>query len=239
MNTLERQLVMEKMIRNLKRSELFKGLGNHEIKQVCSFTTPIVREYKKNQIICHQREVVSKIGIIESGSVISMKYHFDGEVQILRIYKPNDIISLDTVGTTLMTSPASLISQTECSILFIPYSKLLEIDRIDPVIKDRILLNINQILCNELVRLLYKIDVLSKRTLQDRVLTFLSIMKEKQDQDCIEISMNQGEFAQYLCVNRSVLSKELNQMRKSGLIDYHKNKYFLYTKDSSSGKENS
>jgi CRP-like cAMP-binding protein len=77
---------------------------------------------------------------------------------------------------------------------------------------------------------MYKIDVISKRTLKERILTYLSIMKEKRDDSLIDIGMNQEEFAQYLCVNRSTLSTELNQMKKAGLIDYNKNSYRVIDK---------
>ncbi len=33
--------------------------------------------------------------------------------------------------------------------------------------------------------------------------------------------MNQEEFAQYLCVNRSALSKELNRIKKEGAKDHY------------------
>jgi CRP-like cAMP-binding protein len=152
----------------------------------------------------------------------------NGEAQILRIYKQGEVLSLDTVNTTFLTSPVSLISQTESVIAFLNYKKLLEVDKISPEIKETIIFNNSEILSNELVRLMYKIDVLSKRTLQEKVLTYLSIISEKKGTDTFDISMNQEQFAQYLCVNRSVLSKELNLMRKNGLIDYKKNKYTIF-----------
>jgi CRP-like cAMP-binding protein len=212
----------------LKRSRLFKGLSDHEMIQVCEFTMPSSKEYDKNQIIVNQGELVSKVGIIKSGTVRSTKYHYNGEAQILRIYKQGEVLSLDTVNTTFLTSPVTLSCQSECAVIFIPYKKLLEIDQISPAIKETIIFNNSESLSNELVRLMYKIDVLSKRTLRERVLTYLSIIKEKKGRDTFDIGMNQEEFAQYLCVNRSVLSKELNRMRKCGLIDYRKNKYTLY-----------
>lgn len=81
------------------------------------------------------------------------------------------------------------------------------------------------ILSNENIRLMYKIDTLSKRSLRDRITTYLSIIREKRHVDTFDIGMTQEQFAQYLCVNRSVLSSELNKMRKEGLIDFTKSTY--------------
>ncbi len=211
----------------LKKSELLKGLKDDEIQQIFEFVVPSERFYDKNQIVINQGEPVSRIGIVKTGTLISMKYHFNGDVQILRIYKRGEIISLDAVNTTFLTSPVVILSQSDSSILFIPYRKIFEIQELNFAARERILFNNGEILSNELVRLMCKIDVLSKRTLQDRVLTYLSIIREKKGRDTFDISMNQEQFAQYLCVNRSVLSKELNQMRNAGLIDYKKNRYTI------------
>ncbi|QOX64628.1 Crp/Fnr family transcriptional regulator [Anoxybacterium hadale] len=212
----------------LKRSQLFKGLSEDDIRLVRDFSMPSLKEYDRNQVIIGQGDPVRKIGILCRGTVLSTKYHYNGETQILRIYKQGEVLALDAVNTTFLTSPVSLISQSECSVLFLSYQKLILSDKLSHSVKETILTNNSEILSNELVRLMYKIDVLSKRTLQERVLTYLSIIREKKGRDTFDISMNQEQFAQYLCVNRSVLSKELNQMRKKGLIDYKKNRYTLY-----------
>ncbi len=229
-------MVTNENINALKKARLFRGLNDQDLKQIYDFILPTEKWYAKNEIIIHQGETLSKIGILKRGTVISSKYHFNGDSQILRIYKPGEALSLDTVNTTFLTSPVTLISQGLCSVLFFSYNKIFELDKISPEIKERILSNNAEILSNELIRLMYKIDVLSKRTLQDRVLTYLSIIREKKGKNTFDISMNQEQFAQYLCVSRSALSQELNQMRKAGIIDYKKDKYTLFEHISTSQK---
>lgn len=208
------------MISVLKNSRIFQGLTAGELEKVCQAVMPTEKEYSKNQIIMNQGEPVHKIGILKRGSAISTKYHFNGNAQILRIYHQGEVLLLEAVNTTLLTSPVTLISQTDSVVVFVPYTEILNKDSISPKIKEVILSNCSEILSNELIRLMYKIDVLSKRTLRERILTYLSLIRERSGSSTFEIGMNQEQLAQYLCVNRSVLSKELNQMRKSGLIDY-------------------
>ena len=208
------------MISVLKDSKLFQGLEIDEIEKVCNVIKPSEREYSKNQIIVNQGEPVGNIGILKRGSAVSMKYHFDGNTQLLRVYNQGEVFSLDAVNTSLSTSPVTLISQTDSIVVFIPYAKIFEAETISPETKKTIMGNSSEMLGNELIRLMYKIDVLSKRTLRERILTYLSLIRERSDGNTFDIGMNQEQFAQYLCVNRSVLSKELNKMRNSGLIDY-------------------
>lgn len=216
------------MISVLKNSKLFQGISECELEKICSSVMLTEKEYSKNQIIVNQGEPVHKIGILKKGSAISIKYHFDGNTQILRIYHQGEILSLDAVNTTLLTSPATLISQTDSLVVFIPYAQILKSDSVGHEVKEIMMSNCSEILSNELVRMMYKIDVLSKRTLRERILTYLSLIRERSRSDTFDIAMNQEQFAQYLCVNRSVLSKELNQMRKSGLIDYKGNRFTVF-----------
>ena len=211
----------------LKRSKLFQGLEPDDILNICRFAAPAEKSYLKHQNIINQGDPVSKVGILKKGTAFSTKYHFNGDEQILRTYRQGEVFSLDAVSTTLSTSPVAIVSRSDSSVIFVPYKKIIESSEIERRVKDRILANSSELLGNELIRLMYKIDVLSKRTLQDRILTYMSLIKEKSDTDTFEIDMNQEQLAQYLCVNRSVLSKKLNEMREEGLIQYQGNRYTI------------
>ena len=53
-------------------------------------------------------------------------------------------------------------------------------------------------------------------------MTFLEMRREKEGSNEIHIKMNRQQMAEYLCVNRSVLSKELSRMRQEGMIEMNK-----------------
>jgi len=219
---------MEKtFFHSLKKSKLFNGLDDSDLQKIIRFAVPSEARYRKNQIIVNQGDSVSRIGILQKGSAISFKNHFNGNTQILRIYNQGEIFSLDAVNTTPMTSPVAISAQSDILVVFVPYLRIFQTEEIGPEVKKTILSNSSEILSNELIRLMYKIDVLSKRTLQERILTYLSLIGEKSGSSTFDIGMTQDQLAQYLCVNRSVLSKELNEMRRAGLIDYHKKQFTL------------
>jgi CRP-like cAMP-binding protein len=212
----------------LKKSRIFQGVDGQELVKVFRIVMPSEKTYSRNETIINQGEPVHKIGILKKGSAVSVKYHYDGNAQLLRLYQQGEVFSLEAVNTSLSTSPAALISQTDCEVVFIPYSEMLDSNSVSDKSKKLILSNAGEILSNELIRLEYKIDVLSKRTLRERIMTYLSLIKERNAGNTFDIGMNQEQFAQYLCVNRSVLSNELNKMRKAGLIDYKGNRFTVY-----------
>ncbi len=80
----------------------------------------------------------------------------------------------------------------------------------------RFIYNANRILADKCVRLLYKTDVLSRQSLRDKIMTFFSIMHKKSQSESFMLKMTREQFAQYLCVNRSALSRELSRMQNEG-----------------------
>lgn len=213
----------------IKDSTLFKNISGEDFNIICDKLHPLIKMYFKGESIQSQGNIVEKIGIILDGKVLFIKYHYDGTSQILQTFHNNDIIGLEAVSSTFFTSPGMLIADSDCIIVFFSYSDFFTTDIISDTCKITLLQNMNNILSDENIKIMYKVDVLSKRTIRDRVITYLSIISEKRNSRTFDIGMNQDQFAQYLCTNRSALSKELNDMRREGLINFSKSTYTIYS----------
>ena len=75
--------------------------------------------------------------------------------------------------------------------------------------------------------LMRKVEVVSKRTLREKILAYLAIHAQQSDAKYFEIPLGRVEWAEYLCVDRSALTRELSKMRDDGLIDFDKNCFRL------------
>ena len=71
--------------------------------------------------------------------------------------------------------------------------------------------------------LIRKVEVVSKRSIREKLLAYLSIQAQAQQSRYFEIPLGRVELAEYLCVDRSALTRELVKMKADGLIDYDKN----------------
>ena len=86
----EKLMAVSDILLLLKKTRLFQGLHDHEIDQICEYAMLSERAYEKDKIIINQGEQVRKIGIIKSGSIIGVKYHYNGDSQIMRIYNQGE-----------------------------------------------------------------------------------------------------------------------------------------------------
>ena len=71
--------------------------------------------------------------------------------------------------------------------------------------------------------LMRKVEVVTKRTIREKLLAYLSIQMQAQNSRYFEIPLGRVELAEYLCVDRSALTRELAKMKAEGLIDYDRN----------------
>ena len=77
------------------------------------------------------------------------------------------------------------------------------------------------------VQLMHKIEIISKKTLREKIMTYLQQQSIEQSSKHFTISLGRLELAEYLCADRSALTRELSYMQKDGLISYEKNTFLL------------
>ncbi|MDD2190257.1 MAG: Crp/Fnr family transcriptional regulator [Eubacteriales bacterium] len=223
-------MVKNNSFKILKGCSLFDGLTSVELSEVYRYISPSIKGFEKKDTVIEQGGRVAEIGYIKKGTLISTEYYTDGEAHVLRTFSQGDLIGLDTVFSKQKESLMTISCQTRCVIIFLSFHKMFEENTLRCNIKEKIFLNAASILSDEHTIFMNKINVLLNHTLQDRILTYLNMISEKRSENTIDIHMTQKQFAQFLGVNRSVLSNELNWMRNEGIIDYNKSLYTILQK---------
>ncbi|SDX72850.1 helix-turn-helix domain-containing protein [Eubacterium barkeri] len=71
-----------------------------------------------------------------------------------------------------------------------------------------------------------KVEVISKN-LRKKIMAYLSIQAQYQHCRYFEISLGRTELAEYLCADRSALTRELGNMKAEGVIDFEKRSFRL------------
>lgn len=214
-------------LKTVYESHLLRGLTRDEADLVMDSFPFVFRTYDKGETIINQGDYVKEVGIITEGKITCSKYHYDGTYQLLQILGRGDSIGLEAISSSFLTSPYTIISDNFSIVAFFPYIRFLGSPGTADRLKLRILKNVLNIVADDNIRKMYKIDVLSRRRLRERVMAYLSIISEKKNSRTIDIGMTQEQFAHYLCVNRSVLSKELNDMKREKVIDFKGSVYTI------------
>jgi CRP-like cAMP-binding protein len=211
----------------LRSSQLFEGFGDDAFLKICASARRRAQDFRKKDVLVRQGEVVSEIGVLVRGSLLSEKYHMNGRVQIVRAFSPCSVVNLDAACSSFRSAPAAITANRDGCVIWLSFDDLTQRGGMPADVRKALFGRMAAILADDNIRLMYKSDILAMRTVRDRVMAYLSIVSEKRGSLTVNIDMNQEEFAQYLCLDRSSLSLELNKMRKEGLLDFKKKTYTL------------
>jgi CRP-like cAMP-binding protein len=72
-----------------------------------------------------------------------------------------------------------------------------------------------------------RIEVTSKRSTREKLLTYLMMQSKKAGSGSFEIPFDRQELADYLEVERSGLSAEISKLRREGILTSEKNRFTL------------
>ena len=134
----------------------------------------------------------------------------DGAENLIQKLSVSYLLGADIVCTPSRISPYTAYCSEEAQLWLFDYRKIREPGTLEEGIRLAIQERFLQFVANENIRNFYKIDMLSSRNAREKILKYLRIQKRS-----------------YLCMNRSVLSHTLSQMRREGILEFRKNCFIL------------
>lgn len=242
------------MVQKLKEHVLFSGLTYEETERIWKCFHFITRRYRRNEYILMEGDAVRQIGIILSGEIEMEKEDVFGEGCFLIKLQQGELFGDMFIGQQLHYSTVNYRALTECEIVWFQYRTLWDgrgltgclfsdvreqgTQEIGRHICDchlKFIENLTGLLAVKTRRMLAKVEILSTPLLRKRILTCLRLLGERKESVLsdkgtytAELPFNKTGFAEFLCVNRSALMRELSQMKKEGILHCEGKQYTVY-----------
>ena len=208
---------------NEVKSPLFDGISPEDRKTMLGCIGYHIGTFRKGDIVAFEEENIKHIGILLSGAVDMVKEDLWGnKTMLVRMRKDELFGETFACGEDNMSVVTFVVSE-DAKILFMPLDRVMHSCTLACVFHHRLIENMVHIIANKNRDLMRKVEVVSKRTIRERLLAYLSIQAQIQESRYFEIPLGRVELAEYLCVDRSALTRELAKMKDDGLIDYDKN----------------
>lgn len=208
---------------------IFRDLTDKEIDLVKKELKGWIGKYSKNETIIRENAIVKEIGIILKGNACISKYTIGGKEILMQKLLVGYLVGGEIAFTRQQDSPYIVYSSDDTEIYWIDADKILEKGIINDDIRLVMLKNIMYFIANENIRKYYKIEAISMKSVRERIVQYLSLQKKLKLSDSFFIKFDREELANFLGINRSVLSNELTLMEKEGMIEFKKN-YFKILK---------
>ena len=212
---------------SLRKTKLFNGFSQGDIDSIYPLLNLQHKRCQKGCVLIGVDQTVDFVGVVLAGELNTFKEDMDGRLNLIRKTRAFELFGLDIASTPRQISPLVTVCATDADVVLFPYAKIAEHGPIPDHFRCMMLKNVIELTANQNMRQLYKIDILSRNSLRDRIMLYLALQAKRKKTNALVIPFNREEFAAYLCVDRSALSRELGRMRKEGLIDFHKNHFTL------------
>lgn len=235
----------------LKEHFLFSGMSCEEIERISRCFHFIARRYRRNEYILMEGDAVRQIGIIVSGEILMEKEDILGESCFFIKLQSGDLFGDMFIGEQIYYSTVNYRALTECEIVWFQYRTLWEErERTGCPLSEgrepggqgagrylcdchlKFIENLTGLLAVKTRRLLAKVEILSTPFLRRRILTCLRILGERSGDIApdkasytVEVPFDKTGFAEFLCVNRSALMRELSRMKAEGVLHCEGKRY--------------
>ncbi len=211
----------------LRDAGILNGLSKKEIALLSETIQCEEKYYRDQDVIIFNTQKMNSFMIIESGVLSIPIGAGEGVITSKQDYRRGNILGLDVMMTTERTSYYTATAKGEVCVMTYPFDTFLRKRSLPDGLKVRLLTNISNLLADENIRRMKKIEILQEKNLRGRILSYLLQVESKAGGSPFEISQNRSEMARHLGMNRSVFSNELNTLRRDGIIDFNRNVFTI------------
>ncbi|WP_346894074.1 Crp/Fnr family transcriptional regulator [Clostridium sp. UBA871] len=207
---------MKDILKLLQNNFLFKGIDSENLKKIYEETKYHINKYDKGEVIAHEEEECSTIGLILEGTIELQRIYPSGKYIVLNKLTLGDVFGEAIIFSKQENYPATVIALNQCSILYIDKVDMLELFSREK----RILENFLELLSNKVLMLNSKIKNISFKNIRHRVINYILEAMKLQKNSTIKLKESKESIAAALGIPRPSLSRELINLRDMGYIDF-------------------
>ena len=214
----------------LRETSLLRLMRDDELDLLMSCFAPRVRRYQKGELLLLAGYETRETGILLEGQILALKNTPDGASVAITQMGPGGLFG-DVLSGSSQRSPVSIMAQTACLALYLPYDKI-----IPPCARlhdshHQLLKTLVQTISNKYFALDRRVELLICKSLRTRISLWLLEQAEQAGSDTFAVPLTRAGLAEYLNCDRSALSRELGRMQREGLIETFRGSFKILDKD--------
>lgn len=216
---------MKKYLETIKKCPLFNEIADDHLLKMLTCLGARVIAFDKKYTILLEGSAADHIGIVLSGAVQVVQVDYDGNRSILSELGPSELFAEAFACAQVRSIPVSVIASEACEVMLIDCGHILHTCSNSCGFHQQLIYNLMKDLATKTLQFHQRIEVTSKRSTREKLLTYLTIRSKQTGSRRFEIPFDRQELADYLEVDRSGLSAEIGKLRREGILESHK-RYF-------------
>ena len=175
------------------------------------------KSFPKGSIITTYMEKRKQICILISGKADLIRYDFNGNKDIIERFNSNDIFG-DAFYPVNTNNELFVLATEKCEVLLFLYDDIRTKCRNNCKNHNELVSSLLELILNNSIHQNTRIEILSKRTIRDKLLTYFTILSSKNFSRSITLPFSLTSLADYLSVDRSAMMREIKCLIDEGFI---------------------
>lgn len=218
---------MKEFIPILKRSWLFAGVTEDEIKAMLSCLDAKVRTYKKGEFVFRQGEHIEQIALLAAGTLHVQQDDYWGNRSIMHTVGVGELFGEENLAPKNSISLADVVAAQDSTVIFFHVHRIITTCTNACRFHTAVVQNLFYSISEKNRSLVEKLGHMSRRTTREKLISYLSMESKRHGSGSFTIPFNRQQLADFLSVDRSAMSNELSKMRDEGLLEFEKNQFRL------------
>jgi len=210
----------------MKNNELFDGLSEEESDLLIKSLDAQRQTFSVGQNIYCFGGKSNKMGFLESGKAQIKKLDINGNEILLENLKGGSVFGNMLAFLGRDKEVIGVYAETKCEIIFIPYENINLNCSGACEYRHKFIMNLFRIISNKSSELSERIEIISNRTIREKLMCYIVINCGKEKSDRFRQEMTLSGLAEYICVDRSAMMREIKKLKEEGIIDIS-NKMFI------------
>lgn len=182
--------------------------------------------FTKGQIITTYIEKRKQICILINGKADLIRYDLKGNKDIIESFRSNDIFG-EAFYPVKTNNELFVLATENCEVILFLYDDIHVKCKTNCKFHSTLVASLLDLLINRTIHQNTRIEILSKRTIREKLLSYFSILSSKSFSKNINLPFSLTNLADYLSVDRSAMMREIKSLIDDGIIEKSGNKIKL------------
>lgn len=218
---------MQKHFPVLQQCQLFSGIAENDLLAMLRCLNVTVQQYRKGQTLIAEGEKPERFGIVLSGTVQLWRIDYSGNRSIMASVEPSQLFGESFVCAEASSIPVQVVASESCEIMMIDGTRILHACGNGCAFHHQVIFNLLRIIARKNLVLHQKLEITSKRSTREKLMTYLSQQAKLHQSRTFTIPFDRQELADFLEVDRSGLSAEISKLRKEGVLESERSTFRL------------
>lgn len=214
---------MKKYLDVLRNCALFYDIADEDLVVMLACLGAKCKSYRKNETVLEEGGPATHLGIVLSGAAQIIRMDYFGNRSILTQLAPSQIFGESFACAGAKVMPVSVVMTKTSDVMLMDVKRITHLCSNACAFHSQIIFNLLKLVAQKNLVFTEKIEITSKRTTREKLMTYLLIQAKQNQSPEFYIPFDRQELADYLEVERSGLSAEISKLRKEGILECTRN----------------